>query len=87
MESSLLDHDNDIQAMKELRGRLASRSTIVDFDEQILLPSIRATTRIWEQGNKIVGFAFVDEFNNLWFETGLNLPNWTRWKRKSSTGA
>jgi ribosomal protein S18 acetylase RimI-like enzyme len=69
MESSLLHDDNDVQAMRELRGRLASGSTIVDFDEQILLSSIRSTTRIWKQNNQIVGFAFVDEFNNLWFET------------------
>lgn len=68
MKSSILIDDNDIQAMRELRERLASRSTIVDFDEQILLSSIRATTRIWEQDRKIVGFAFVDEFNNLWYE-------------------
>ncbi len=69
MKSSMLIDDNDIQAMRELRERLASKSTIVDFEEQILLASIRATTRIWEQDSKIVGFAFVDEFNNLWFET------------------
>src|SRR6266540_1123838 len=69
MESSILYDDNDIQALRELRGRLASKSTIVDFDEQILLSSIRANTRIWRQDNKIVGFAFVDEFNNLWFDT------------------
>lgn len=69
MESSLLHDDNDIQAMREFRERLASRSTIVDFDEQILLSSIRATTRIWKQNDKIVGFAFVDDFSNLWFDT------------------
>jgi hypothetical protein len=50
--------------------------TIVDFEEWILLPSIRAATRIWEQDRKIVGFAFVDEFNNLWFEAELNLTNY-----------
>lgn len=69
MESSMLYDDNDIQAMRGLRGQLASKSTIVDFEEQILISSIRANTRIWRQGDKIVGFAFVDEFNNLWFET------------------
>jgi ribosomal protein S18 acetylase RimI-like enzyme len=68
MESSILFDDNDIQAMRELRGRLASKSTIVDFDEQILLSSTRETTRIWKQDNKIVGFAFIDEYNNLWFD-------------------
>jgi ribosomal protein S18 acetylase RimI-like enzyme len=69
MKSSLLHDDNDIQAMRDLREKLASRSTIVDFDELILLSYIRETTRIWEQGSKVIGFAFVDEYNNLWFET------------------
>lgn len=69
MESSLLYDHNDVQAMRALRERLASKSTIVDFEEQILLASIRATTRIWKQDNQTVGFAFVDEYNNLWFET------------------
>jgi hypothetical protein len=69
MESALLYNDNDIQAMRELRERLASKSTIVDFEEQIWLSSIQATTRIWKQDNQIVGFAFVDEYSNLWFET------------------
>lgn len=69
MESSILFDDNDVQAMRELMERIASRSTIVDFDEQILLSSTRETTRIWKQDNKIVGFAFMDEYNNLWFDT------------------
>lgn len=69
MESSILYGDDDIQAMQELRSRLASKSTIVDFDEQILLSAVRATTRIWKQNNEVVGFAFVDEYNNLWFDT------------------
>ena len=34
-----------------------------------MLTSIRATTRIWKQGNQTIGFAFVDEYHNLWFET------------------
>ena len=74
MESSILFDDNDVQAMRELMGRIASRSTIVDFDEQILLSSTRETTRIWKQDNKIVGFAFMDEYNNLWFDTETEFP-------------
>lgn len=69
MESSILLDGMDVQAIREFRGRLASKSTIVDFDEQILLPSTRETTRIWQQDNKIVGFAFLDQYNNLWFDT------------------
>lgn len=75
MESSLLYDDNDVQAMREFRVRLGSKSTVVDFEDQILLTSIRATTRIWKQGNQIVGFAFVDDDNNLWFETEAELAS------------
>jgi ribosomal protein S18 acetylase RimI-like enzyme len=69
MKSSLFYDDSDVQALSELRDRLGAKATIVDFDEQILLSSIRSTTRIWEEDNRVVGFAFVDEYNNLWFET------------------
>jgi ribosomal protein S18 acetylase RimI-like enzyme len=69
MKSSMLHGAHDVQEMRELREQLASRSTIVDFEEQILLSSIRATTRLWKQDNQLVGFAFIDEYNNLWFET------------------
>ncbi len=69
MESSLLRDDSDVRGMIILRERLGTKSTIVDFDEQLLVSSIRATTRIWTQEKQVVGFAFVDEYNNLWFET------------------
>jgi ribosomal protein S18 acetylase RimI-like enzyme len=69
MESSILFDKYDIQALRALRAHLESKSTIVDFDEQILLASIQATTRIWSQDSNVIGFAFVDEYNNLWFET------------------
>ena len=69
MDSSALLDDNDIKAIREFRERLVPKSTIVDFDEQISLTSIRETNRIWKQDNKIVGFAFIDEYNNLWFDT------------------
>ncbi len=74
MESSILFDDNDLQAVRELRGRLASQSTVVDFEEQILISSIRETTRLWKQEHKIVGFAFIDEYNNLWFDTETEFP-------------
>lgn len=69
MKRSMLHDDSDVQAIREFRERLTSGSTIVDFEEQILLSSIRATTRIWKLDDNIVGFAFVDEYNNLWFDT------------------
>jgi mycothiol synthase len=69
MQSSLLSDDRDIQAIREFMAGLPSKPTIVDFEEQVLLASIRGATRIWKDANHLVGFAFVDEYNNLWFET------------------
>jgi hypothetical protein len=69
MQSSLLSDDRDMQAMRECMAGLSSKPIIVDFEEQILLASIRVSTRIWKEANHFVGFAFVDEYNNLWFES------------------
>jgi mycothiol synthase len=69
MESSMLCCDHDIEAMRDLLKRLSTKSTVVDFEEQMLLASVRATTRIWRQDNQVVGFAYVDDYNNLWFDT------------------
>lgn len=40
MQSSMLS--DDLQAMRQFMAGLSSRPTIVDFEEQILLPSMRA---------------------------------------------
>ncbi len=68
MESYVLQDESDIQLMRDLIQRLPHQSTIVDFEETMLLASVRATTRLWEQNGKSVGFAFVDDYNNLRFE-------------------
>jgi ribosomal protein S18 acetylase RimI-like enzyme len=60
--------EDDLQGMRDLMNSLASASTIVDFDEKIQLSAVRDTLRIWKQDGKVVGFAFVDEWNNLWFD-------------------
>lgn len=54
--------------MRALIKRLPHRSTVVDFEETLLRQSVRATTRLWHHGDTLVGFAFVDDFNNLRFE-------------------
>ncbi len=55
--------------MRELIKKLPHKSGIPDFEELMLLESIRAVTRLWRQGETLHDFAFVDEFNNLWYET------------------
>lgn len=68
MKSYILQGESDIQLMRDLANHLPHKSTVVDFEETMLLPSVRATTRLWQQNSKIVGFAFVDDDNNLRFE-------------------
>jgi ribosomal protein S18 acetylase RimI-like enzyme len=60
--------------MRGLLERLAGQSTVVDFEELILLESTRANTRLWKQDDVLIGFAYVDEFNNLWFDVDTTPP-------------
>ena len=68
MKSYVLQDESDIQWMRDLIAGLPHASTIVDLEENMLLPSVRAATKLWLRGGKIAGFAFVDDFNNLQFE-------------------
>lgn len=40
----------------------------MDFEEVILLTSVRNRTRLWLDNNSLAAFAFVDDYNNLQFE-------------------
>jgi ribosomal protein S18 acetylase RimI-like enzyme len=68
MKSYLLWGEVDIQLILDFIHQLARKSTIVDLEESLQLASVRATTRLWLSKKKLVGFAFVDDFNNLRFE-------------------
>ena len=70
MKSYNLQSESDIQLIRDLIQHLPYKTTIVDFEETMLLASVRATTRIWQHNGEIVGFAFVDDYNNLRFEIG-----------------
>jgi len=75
MDSSLLQSDDDIQRMRDLLKRLPYRPTIADFEESVLLATVRATTRLWRQDDQMLGFAYVDDYNNLCFETDPQIPS------------
>ncbi len=45
MNSYLLQGESDIQSMRDLIQRLPHESTVVDFEETMLLATVRATTR------------------------------------------
>jgi GNAT superfamily N-acetyltransferase len=40
----------------------------VDLEENLASAAIRANTRLWFDDNQSVAWAYVDEFNNLWWE-------------------
>ena len=50
------------------RGAPALGSTVVDLDELLLIPAVRAATRLWRHGGRVVAFALVDPYNNLGFD-------------------
>lgn len=68
MDNRLLQRETDIQAMRDLHRRLEHLQTVEDFEEVIQLDSTRAATRLWLEGKSLIGFAFVDEYDNLQFE-------------------
>lgn len=75
MNSFLLRNEADIQSMRELIKSLPHPPTIEFFEEFIARQSVKDTTRLWTRGGHLVGFAFVDESNNLRFETDPAFPS------------
>jgi mycothiol synthase len=64
----LLQSAADVDRLRGLIKRLAQPPTIIDFEELMLQPAVRARTSLWEQNRQIAAFACVDDYNNLWFE-------------------
>jgi ribosomal protein S18 acetylase RimI-like enzyme len=58
----------DLSGVRALLNRAVDSANIADLDEHLLLTRVQATARLWKQGARIVGFAFLDDYNNLWFE-------------------
>jgi ribosomal protein S18 acetylase RimI-like enzyme len=67
LTSSLLS-PSDLNAMRALIRSLPRRTTLVDFEEAMLIPAVRERTRLWRLDGRLAGFAYIDEYNNLWFE-------------------
>jgi len=53
---------------RKLIELLGANSTITDFEEHVQMNSVRESLRLWHVGSDLSGFAFVDEYANLWFE-------------------
>jgi len=49
--------------------RITDYPSIVNLREMLDIPGIQANTHLWQDaGGQLVGFAFVDAYNNLLFE-------------------
>ena len=68
MKSSILQSDKEIQAMRDLITALPQNTSIPNFEEMMQLNSIKANTRLWMEGNAVIAFALIDDFNNFRFE-------------------
>jgi ribosomal protein S18 acetylase RimI-like enzyme len=71
----LVQNDNDLDRARAWLARLPHTPPLVDFEEQIQLPAVRANACLWEQAGEIIALAYVDGFNNLWFEIDPNHPS------------
>ena len=65
--SHLLSDESELTHLRALLKRVP-RPGVVDFEEHMAVPAIRAMTRLWQTGDELIAFAYVDAFNNLWFE-------------------
>lgn len=74
MVNSSLVNSQDMQAVREMIQKWDPRSSFGDFEEQILLPGVRETLRVWRRGSRLVGLAYVDDYNNLWFNADPGDP-------------
>jgi ribosomal protein S18 acetylase RimI-like enzyme len=68
MQTSSIRSDADIAAMKSLVHFLGQLASVTDFEELILMDSVRAVTRLWWEEDTLAAFAYIDDYNNLYFE-------------------
>lgn len=68
MKTTIFSDESDISAMRGLIASLGPLASVVDFEELIQMDSIRKTTKLWWAGEELAAFAYVDDYNNLYFE-------------------
>lgn len=68
MEKIPLEDKSEINKMRALIAALPGGPAVTDFEEHIQLASVQKNTRLWMNNQKLVAFAFVDDYNNLCFE-------------------
>lgn len=76
MNSRLLQHEHDLPALRRLIERADGEVTLTELEESMQISGVRRRTRLWQEGDRLTGFAWVDDYNNLRFgmEPGCASP-------------
>jgi mycothiol synthase len=68
MDSTILGNETEFQRLRTFLKELSHEPNVGDLEEQIQIPDIRSTMRIWQHSNRLTAFAYVDSGNNLRYE-------------------
>jgi len=68
MDSRPFNDDSDLQAMHALVEKAGGRLSVTDLDEAVQMEVSRGCMRLWREGGNLLGFAWVDPWNNIRFE-------------------
>ena len=68
LAAHLLRDKTDLNRIRAFLKQLPYQHRLVDFEERMQIRRVRVDTRIWEQAGEVIALAYVDAFNNLWFE-------------------
>ncbi|HSQ25727.1 MAG TPA: GNAT family N-acetyltransferase [Anaerolineales bacterium] len=74
MKSYPFGGQQDLLAIQGFLKSLPNGTSIIDFDENIQLESVQSTLRIFRQSQEIIALAYIDDYNNLWFDTLPEFP-------------
>jgi mycothiol synthase len=80
--SRLYEGEKDIQTILDLISRIRPPKYLynypvkTDIEENLASAATRADTRLWFDHNRPVGWAYVDEFNNLSWELDSQYEEW-----------
>ncbi|MPM41980.1 hypothetical protein SDC9_88642 [bioreactor metagenome] len=68
MDATLFDPTHDLDEIRTWQKTLPGPSSLIDIEEVIQLEAVQKRTRLWRQAGQLVALAYVDNFNNLFFE-------------------
>lgn len=67
-QTSGLSSAQDLEDVRRMIAVLGNRSGMVDFEENIQLPEVRSSLRLWRKAGELRAIALVDAWSNLWFD-------------------